>query len=224
MGSTEDLDKIDEDFNRTGDVQATGFHGKMSELSWIQRLMAHASNDRDETAEETEQPAFFLDPSTASTSVSDVTYHCDDLDVLLPEQVDLFELPPREVADALFNDYLRFIHPLFPIIGKNTFSNQYLGVFNEGRNPATNWRAILNLIFAIAARHAHLVKAPWRGNEQDHLVYFMRAKGLGLSGDSLFVHANMQRVQITGLMAFYLLAIHQTNRWELGYQYHLSIR
>lgn len=37
------------------------------------------------------------------------------------------------------------------------------------------WRAQLNLLFAIGAKHSHLVGAEWAGHERDHLVYMKRA-------------------------------------------------
>ena len=212
VGSTGELDKVAEDFTSTGEAQATGYHGKNSELVWMQRLKTRALHDTDEDGEEIDCSRSLQEHASTATPISQLTYHCDDLDVSLPEQVDLLSLPPRTVADSLLNNYLEFIHPLFPIISKSTFSSQYHGFFDEGRSPTASWRAILNLIFAIAAKHAHLIKAPWRGIEEDHLVYFARARGLGLNSDDLLVHANMQRVQLTGLMAFYLLAINQVNR------------
>ena len=212
VGSTEDLDQIDEDFNKSPESKATGYHGKNSELTWMQRLRMQASHDMHGDGVEALSSGVSQTRSTAATPISKVTYHCDDLGISLPEEVDLLELPPRYIADALFNDYLESVHPVFPIIGKQTFSDQYRGFFNHGREPAANWRAILNMIFAISAKHAHLIEAPWRGDERDHLVYFTRARGLGFNIDSLLVHADMQRIQITGLMAFYLLATNQVNR------------
>ncbi|KAL9130029.1 MAG: hypothetical protein Q9217_001674 [Psora testacea] len=217
VGSNDALDKIDEDFNRTEEAQATGFHGKNSELAWLKRLKTEVLHDTHEDGEGIDFRAFSQQHSSAPAALNEVTYHCDDLGISPPDPVDSLALPPRRIADALFNAYLESVHPVFPIIGKNTFSYQYLGFFNEGRNPASNWRAILNLIFAIAAKQAHLVNAPWKGDEHDHLVYFTRARELGLNTESILVHPNMQRVQVTGLMAFYLLAIHQINRsWTMS--------
>lgn len=42
------------------------------------------------------------------------------------------------------------------------------------------WRAILNLIFAIGAKYSDLTKAKWRGDDRHHLIYFTRARMLGL--------------------------------------------
>jgi hypothetical protein len=68
------------------------------------------------------------------------------------------------------------------------------------------------LIFAISARYSHLVRAEWRGDDRDHLVYFSRARLLSLSRDTIIQHPDLQQIQVTGLMALYLLCTSQVNR------------
>jgi hypothetical protein len=121
-------------------------------------------------------------------------------------------MPPRNVADKLFEDYLDTIHPVFPILGRTLFSAQYRNFFDNSARPGDKWLAILNLIFAIASYHAHLMHAPWRGDERDHLVYLARARALSMNSDTLFTHPDLQQVQVEALMAFYLLSTDQINR------------
>lgn len=224
MGSTESLDKIDEDFNRDAIARATGFHGKNSEVTWMQRLKRQTTYDLDDGpsgnltkpphfSEEHHSTTFHADlPGSGLTPIAESTYHCDDIPVLMTEHVDAFELPPRSVANALFQSYLETVHPAFPIIGKNTFSQQFRGFLDDREKPNHNWLAILNMIFAIGAKYSHLVKAEWRGDGRDHSIYFTRSRLLGFNAESLMGHAELQKVQITGLMAFYLMAINQINR------------
>ena len=187
----------------------------------MQRLRQQTSSDNDEhdadsrfTADAqhgtSQQDTRF---SAGLTPISNSTYHCDDLSVLITDQqVDAYEPPPRHVADMLFQSYLDTVHPTFPVIGKTTFVSQYQEYFAKQTIPNDNWLAILNIIFAIGAKYAHLIKADWRGDERDHLVYFTRARMLGFNSESLLGHAEIQRVQISGLLAFYLMAINQINR------------
>lgn len=223
VGSTESLDRISEDFNRDANTRATGFYGKNSELTWMQRLKrqaSHGSEDSDEYEQErVNEPT---PPSTQShhfgtglTPISASSYHCDDLTVLIHEQIDPFELPTQFIANNLFQAYLETVHPSFPIIGKNTFMQQYNAFFAnpDQVKPNQNWWAILNMIFAIAAKHSHLVRAVWRGDSKDHLIYFTRARMLGFNADAILGHSELQKVQVTGLMAFYLMAVNQINRW-----------
>lgn len=236
VGSTGSVDRIKEDYNRSAATRATGFMGKSAEVTWMQKLkkrQARLGSESSEDEDDEDHPT--LNGGQASLSfahglhhlndtiytnaernppVSESTYHCDDLDVLIPDQVDPFEIPPRHTAYALYQSYVDTVHPAFPIIGQVTFTNQVQTFLdNDKINTGHNWLAILNLIFAIAAKYSHLVQAEWRGDERDHLIYFTRARMLGFNGETILGHAELQRVQITGLMAFYLMAINHINRY-----------
>lgn len=235
VGSTGSLDRIDEDFNRTENTRATGYLGKNSEISWLRSLKNQTEDIKFEDGADKQyrhqtpngqSGTPFGERSTTWDSVgkeestgnkdgvtlSESTYHCDDITVLLPVQVEVYELPPKQTAEALFQIYLDTVHPSFPIIGKTTFSEQFRALFDRNKTPGNKWLAILNLIFAIGARHSHLIQAEWRGDERDHLLYFTRARLLAMNSDSILSHPDLQQVQVTGLMAFYLLAINQINR------------
>lgn len=222
-GSTESLDHINEDFNLNSATRATGFIGKNSELTWIQRLKKETTNkfDTDDEAKPTlqadnDQNPASLHPdflSADTTPIHESTYHCDDLTISIPDIVDPNDVPPRPIADALFHIYLDTVHPSFPIIGRLNFVSQYQRFIEAPTiNTGDSWKAILNLIFAIGAKYSHLVQAEWRGDERDHLIYFTRARMLGFNADSVLDHSDLQGVQITGLMSFYLTATNQINR------------
>lgn len=218
VGSTQSLDKIEEDFDRDSATRATGYHGKNSELTWMQRLKRNTTNgssdDHDSVDEEQYPSSLQADPSGSGLSpVNESTYHCDDLTISVAEQVDAFELPTRHIANALLQNYMDTVHSAFPIIGRMTFTQQYQKFFdNENTEAGNSWLAILNLIFAIGAKYSHLIQAEYRGDRKDHLIYFTRARMLGFNADSILGHAELQKVQITGLMAFYLMATNQINR------------
>jgi hypothetical protein len=227
------VDRIEEDFNRNEQSRATGFIGKNSEITWLQRLkqeVTYGSPPRESGEEGAEQkfqektggasPMFEtrkfgtpLQDLDEGFSASATSYHLDDLAVSIPEVVDPHETPMRDFADNLFTTYLNTVHGSFPIIGKATFISQYRKFFGGPPvKPGNKWIAILNLIFAIAAKHSHLVQADWRGDERDHLIYFTRARMLGMNGETIFNHADLQQIQISGLLAFYFLSTDQINR------------
>ncbi|CAF9903755.1 MAG: hypothetical protein ALECFALPRED_002962 [Alectoria fallacina] len=226
-GSTGSLDCIDEDYNRNPSARATGYHGKNSEVTWMQRLKRQTSRNSEEEDEEDDdddedslpdgqkKPTLHSDHfDSGYTPISESTYHCDDLTLTPPDHVDPFEVPSQATANMLFQSYLETVHTAFPIIGKNTFISQYQA-FQLSQDPSEinhNWLAILNLIFAIGAKYSHLIKAEWSGDEIDHLIYFTRARILGFNFDTILGHAELQKVQITGLMSFYLMASNQINR------------
>lgn len=233
VGSNGSLDHIKEDFNRSPLTRATGYIGKNSEVIWMQRLKEQArshspnqgpkdhetdgidrvsqagSKSREPDGNKSSKPA----PEGEEVAIHEATYHCDDLTLLPPAQVDAYELPPKQAADMLFQNYLETVHPTFPFIGKTTFASQYQTLYeNNNVGPGDNWLAILNLIFAIGAKYSHLIQAEWRGDERDHLIYFTRARVLAMNGDSLFSHPDLQQVQVAALTSFYLLATNQINR------------
>jgi hypothetical protein len=214
VGSIGSMDVVDEDFNKSAATRATGFVGKNSEVVWMQRLSRRAAAA---SGSNTDGQAGSMQGGSEGEGegarISDSTYHCDNISIMVSDQVDAYELPPKHIADFLFQSYLDIVHPAFPILGKATFTNQYNTFSNsQSANTGDNWRAILNLIFAIAARYAHLIQAELEGDERDHLVYFTRARILGFNGDSILAHPDLQQVQICGLMAFYLAATDQINR------------
>lgn len=222
-GSTESLDCIDEDYNRNPAARATGYHGKNSEVTWMQRLKRQTGQDSEEQEHDDEGslPSGQSSPALHNeifgsdlTPISESTYHCDDLTLTPPHHVDPFEMPSQATANMLFQSYLETVHPAFPIIGKSTFISQYQAFqLKEDQSKINqNWLAILNLIFAIGAKYSHLIQAEWNGDQTDHLVYFTRARILGFNSEAILGHAELQKVQITGLMSFYLMALNQINR------------
>ena len=216
IGSLEAIDRVEEDLNRTKDSQATGFMGKSSEITWMQRLHREAEQRArgnpgalEDDQNEDDKDRF---------SLHSLNYHLDDLDISVPEPVQLYRTPSRYLANQLFDDYLKTVHPFFPIINKPLFHAQFQTFFDSSSRPGASrpgdkWLAILNAIFAIAAKHAHLTNAPWRGEENDHLVYLTRARLLSMNGEVLFSHPDLQQVQVEALIAFYLLASDQINRF-----------
>lgn len=208
IGSLEAIERVEEDLNRTEDTRATGYMGKNSEVTWMQRLRREA-----EQRSKRESGTYEPDPDKEDEyALHSMNYHLDDMSISVPGPIQLYWMPPRPLADKLFEDYLTTVHPFFPIISRPLFASQYRTFFEKSARPGNRWLAILNLIFAISAKQAHLKQAPWRGEERDHLVYLTRARILSLNGDVLFSHPDLQQVQVEGLISFYLLASDQINR------------
>ncbi|KAJ5934353.1 hypothetical protein N7466_003900 [Penicillium verhagenii] len=220
IGSLEAIDRVDEDPNRSEDTRATGVMGKSSEISWMQRVQKEAEQRAQGNPGTLESNR--ADDEKEAFSLHALNYHLDDLDISVPEPVQLYDLPPRQLADQLLEDYFQKTHPFFPIISKPLFRGQYQASLDASSRPnparpGDKWLAVLNLIFAIGAKHAHLTNAVWRGEDNDHLVYLTRARLLSMNSDVLFSHPDLQQVQVEGLIAFYLLASDQINRaWRIS--------
>lgn len=208
IGSLEAIERVEEDLNRTEDTRTTGYMGKNSEVTWMQRLRREA-----EQRSKRESGTYEPDPDKEDDyALHSMNYHLDDMGISVPGPVQVYRMPPRPLADKFFEDYLTTVHPFFPIINRPLFTSQYQTFFEKSARPGDKWLAILNMIFAISAKYAHLKQAPWRGEERDHLVYLTRARILSLNGDVLFSHPDLQQVQVEGLISFYLLASDQINR------------
>jgi hypothetical protein len=216
IGSLEAIDRLEEDPNRSEDTRATGVMGKSSEISWMQRVQREAEQ-RARGNPGTLETNPTDDEEKEAFSLHALNYHLDDLDISVPEPVQLYAMPPRQLADRLFDDYFQKTHPFFPILSKQLFRGQYQAFLDTSSQrdpvrPGDKWLAVLNIIFAIGAKHAHLTNAAWRGEDNDHLVYLTRARLLSMNSDVLFSHPDLQQVQVEGLIAFYLLASDQINR------------
>lgn len=222
-GSTGALDRTDEDFTRES-ARDTGFMGKNSEVTWLQRLKHENVHGDDEGAPQTmsgkKHPGDTSIPvqeSDIGFKVSDSSYHLDDFAISTFEHVEPYEYPHRDVAQQLFNAYMTRVHPTFPIVGKVNLTTQF-NKFISGnvQRPPEKWLAIINMIFAIGAKYAHLIQADWRGDERDHIIYFTRARLLSIGNDALFQHPDLQDIQIVTLMSLYFMCISQINRaWNV---------
>ena len=211
-----DPDRVDEDPNKTEQTRSTAVMGKASEITWMQQVKQEAEQ-RARGKPRSQGSNTDPDELKDGFSLHTMNYHLDDLDISVPGPVQKYAMPPRPLADRLFEDYFNTTHPFFPILSRSLFRSQYQTYFDSSRleapRPGDKWLAILNILFAIAARHAHLVNASWRGEENDHLVYLTRARMLSMNSDVLFNHPDLQQVQVEGLTSFYLLASDQINRF-----------
>jgi hypothetical protein len=195
------VDYTEEDFNRADRVQAMGFVGEHSEIAWLYRLKRGLDYDSSSPIKETPEPP----------AISSLNYFQDDSEISLPDDVDLAHWPLQETADRLVENYFHTVHGAFPVIGKTIFLKQYRAFYSDpSLRPGKRWLAVLNLVFAIATRHALIIDQP-QTDHGDHSVYFARAWKLSVSND-LLNHPDLQQTQVEGLAAFYLLSIGQVNR------------
>ncbi|KAJ5308623.1 hypothetical protein N7508_004002 [Penicillium antarcticum] len=210
IGSLEAVDRVEDDINRTENSRATGFLGKSSEITWLKRLKEEEQQSLKSTPDDDRLSGDRIPPHT-------INYHLDDLSIDVPEAVQMYWVPPREVADRLFETYLLMVHPQYPIINRTQFSVQYRNFFDRTHLPSDRWMAVLNMVFAIASNISCNTGIAGPGSARDHLLYMTRARMFGMGGDNLFRHPDLQQVQVEGLIAFHLLSINQINRaWRIS--------
>jgi hypothetical protein len=217
VGSLNAVDLVEEDLNRSQKTRATGYFGKNSEVTWMQKLEDEAENrsrmfdGNFEMLGLEEQPP----PQKNDVPIATMSYHLDDLNIPLMDDVDPYDLPPKELADRFFAAYMDSVHPAFEVIRKTIFVNQYRQFFKQPSKPPRRWLAILNMIFALGCRYCLLLSdgaAVASDEDWDDLVYFNRARKLCLGETALFEHTDLQQIQVEILVALYLIVLGQINR------------
>ena len=217
MGS---LDAINEDTNRDEETRAAGYLGKSSAVRWIQRTKDYL--DEDERNNPSQK-----DAGKPGNAFMDATCHADDGDFpkIGPESVNMYDMPPMDLAQTLVNAYFKYVHPALPIISEPYFRNRFDKYAVRGRPPndqdqigstQQNFLCSLNLVFAIAARHAHVIDADYQSSENDHLIYFARASALGLDSRALREDAELESTTSLGLVSLYFLTLEHINRSVLS--------
>ncbi|KAL2842558.1 fungal-specific transcription factor domain-containing protein [Aspergillus pseudoustus] len=198
------IEYIQEDFHKDKALQAIGFMGGPSEMSWINELYQVLEKDT---------PFLDSEVSNKSQSLTSVCYFLDDEELVLDAAIDPYGRPPRDIADKLLDCYFFTVHPSFPIIAKIPFMQQYEMYYTRPDiHPTKRWLTILNLVFALASKFAQLVSKQWVAEADSPMVCFTRARKLSFTESQLLEHPNLQQVQVEGLTAFFLMAIGHINR------------
>lgn len=217
MGS---LDAINEDTNRDEETRAAGYLGKSSAVRWVQRT-------KDYLDEEEHNKGSQKDAGERDNAFMDATCHADDGDFSMvePESVNMYDMPPLDLAQTLVNAYFKYVHPALPIVSEPDFREKFDKYVVRGRPPKDqeqigseqqNFLCSLTLVFAIAARHAHVIDADYQGSENDHLIYFARASAMGIDNRALHEDAELENTTSLGLVCLYFLTLEHINRLVLS--------
>ncbi|KAL7649201.1 hypothetical protein ACMYSQ_012428 [Aspergillus niger] len=189
-----------------------GFIGGPSELSWIQDLNQEV--EKYTISSEGISPKEV--PTNDSEVLSRVSYFLDDQELAIYGNIDLQTQPPQGVAERLLCLYFQTVHLSFPIISKLSFTQQVGRYYaNPNLRPPKKWLAILNLVFAAAAKFAHLVPQHLMQSMDSPTEYFSRAQKLATAENPLTEHPNLQQVQIEGLTAFLCMVFGHINSLPL---------
>jgi hypothetical protein len=182
--------------------------GNTSEIAWMQHLNSQSSKYSQEAtlcSKEGLQPV-------SGNSMASLNYHLDHQPIPNTAVTNPFALPPKELADSLFQLYMERIHEFLPIVRKDLFGAQYRQCFlREGNFPGRKWLAVLNMVLAVACAFSRL-SGQELSSEADENVFSARARYLNVSDNVLYDHDNLQQVQAEALMAFLFLMQSQINR------------
>lgn len=212
MGPTDQVDQDD-----VQQRQVPAFVGQSSEVKWTEKLSKELLPKQRGKSSKSQNlnPGF---PQNASQRLGgkEPPPYAEDMDsAVVGHQIDPFSLPVKPTADSLVNSYFSTVHLSFPILNKMDFIDQYDELYRtmdpEGFEPRT-FVATLQLVFAIAAVHAHLIQANWTGDARDHMLYFSQARVLAADTGIFNDDCYLSQVQVFGLGGMYLLVTNQLNR------------
>jgi hypothetical protein len=210
VGSLGSLDVINEDTNRDEYARVAGFMGNSFAVTCAQRPKTAVTHDLED-----ERHVRRSTGTAANESFTDSTYHAKpgDLLTIQAEEVNPLEWPPPAVARALVDSYFEKVHVPFPILSRNDFYRKF-EAFPKDQITTDDqcWLAVANMVFAIGAKFAYLTDADFRGDDRDHLVYYARARALGIDQRTLNQDPELQHIACLGVLGLYLLATDQLNR------------
>ncbi|KAK4940189.1 hypothetical protein LTR10_019617 [Elasticomyces elasticus] len=190
-----------------GGVGASGFVGKMSEISWIQRA---AETIRDQAS--TNYPEFAMgEVDHRITTAKDFSFWMDEADLLAIDEdlVDPYEWPLADAGLILSEACFHALQGTFPFILREEFLQTMFRYPRQRPMPSwgqRRWLAMANLVWAVGAKWLQITKLEQQNAQDIHLLYYARARALGLDHRVLFDHPDIERVQGIGLLAFYLLS------------------
>ncbi|KAJ4509196.1 hypothetical protein HRR78_006098 [Exophiala dermatitidis] len=207
-GSTGEKGELAQVIDLDGGCGATGFIGKMSEIAWIRRAFEMVR------PEDEGHSSFNVDRSGSgppSKKMRDCSYFIDDTDVLAVDEdnVNPYQWPSGDAALILTEAHFHAMQGTFQFVQREDFL-QKLATF---RRPSSSlpswgerrWLAVANLVWAIGSRWLQATKLDQSIEIESHLVYYARARALGIDHRILIDHPDIERVQGIGLTAFYLL-------------------
>lgn len=214
MGSTDRVNQ-DDFMPEENEDHALAFAGPTSETKWIRRLKQELGKDNKAGKPKAGQqdPLGFRGISQRPSGLNR-----EDMDTaIVGHQIDPFQLPLKNTADALVNAYFSTVQSSFPILDRSEFMYQYEELFST-MDPASygdrTFFALLQLVFAISAVHAHLTEADWAGDGRDHMLHFAQARMLAVDTGILNDTCFLGQTQVFGLGGMYLLVTDQINRYK----------
>ncbi|EXJ60048.1 hypothetical protein A1O7_04197 [Cladophialophora yegresii CBS 114405] len=178
----------------------------MSEISWIQRAFETVRGYRDDNPGRVH--AAEMDVNIATTS--DFIYFMDDTNVLGVDEdyVDQYHWPAKESMVLLSEAFFHAMQGAFHFVLREQFLQQAYQFSGTGQHPSwskRHWLALANLVWAIGSKWLQITKLNEPDSDDDHLIFYARARALGLDHRVMFDHPDVDRVQGIGLLSFYLL-------------------
>jgi hypothetical protein len=195
---------------------AAGFIGKVSEVSWIQRCRDILFRQNSGGIEIPQR-----DLNLHLVRAQNLNYHMDDFELLAVDEesmvpLEAFYRPPLKTAVALSEAYFDSLHNTFPFVDGDRY-RQIIQQYSQHTPSAyleeRRWLSTANVIFGLGSKWLHLA-APESGyRAEDHLMFYARARALGLDHRLSFDHPTLEQVQALGVLALYLFVNNSIARY-----------
>lgn len=135
--------------------------------------------------------------------------------------VNPMEVPPLPIAKLLAKAYFETVHDTFPLLDRDTFMDTLLRQ-SRNRQPLSwedrRWLSTANIVFAVGAKWMYRTR-PGRADQPghnigpgDHIVYYARARSLGLDHRLIMDHPILEQIQALSILSLYLIVNHQISR------------
>lgn len=178
--SDHEMDVLEEDALSARGLSGTGYIGRESPVHWLQTLQDKIEvlenelprSGRSSITTSIDGSAGQHDQRITSSRGGTFTrsyFYLNSTEIEIDVQ-DPHAIPPEETATRLFECFQVAAHSPFRILNR-TFAAQvrsfYFGMQSGSRtNVSARWKACLNLVFAIGARYASLLKEDWHTNSE----------------------------------------------------------
>jgi hypothetical protein len=134
----------------------------------------------------------------------------DDVDVLAVDEDTVNEryIPPFDTGILLAEAYFHAIEGAFQFLMREQFLDALARFPRQKVQPS--WRersflALTNIVWAIGSKWLDMAQLCHPEYADTHVVYYARARALGLDHRIIADHPDVERVQGIGLLALYLM-------------------
>ena len=187
-----------------------GFIGKISEVSWIARAYSYLVSSTDIHSGGQETPS-------QRNSAAQLGYFIDDENLLSIDEdhIDAIHWPGDIAARILCEAFFHALHGVFNGFTREEFLEE-LGEFPRNQRSLSwdqrRWLALTNLVWAIGSKWLHQAMLDDQPGIENHLVYYARARALGLDHRIMLNDQGLYSVRALGMLSFYLFTNGSVNR------------
>ncbi|EXJ58883.1 hypothetical protein A1O7_06313 [Cladophialophora yegresii CBS 114405] len=194
--------------------RAVGFIGKISEVSWIARAYSYLTVPAAADLAMRENVSNY-------TPATQFNYFMDDEDLLSLDEdyVDALHWPGDLTARILSEAFFHALHGNFNWFARARFLEE-LDNFPYNRMHLSwaqrRWLAVANLMWAIGSKWLHHAMLDDEPGMESHLVYYARARALGLDHRVMLDNPGLDGINALGMLSFYLFTNGSVSRaWVL---------